>query len=169
MEVRSGVPVSAHDALEVIAAVERLGGPVIVVWDGDLGAIGLSFCCAAVAAFVAPDTVIGPVDPAQALSLGLAGRLTDRLGPAGAASLLLGSSADPGTPERTSPLFVREGVPGSAPPLSAARSLAERLSDPAALLLLRSLNFAQRSTRQQGAEYDRELLALLDPSASSVQ
>jgi enoyl-CoA hydratase/carnithine racemase len=169
VEVRSGVPRSPLEAGEALAATERLGGPVIVAWDGPLDAIGLAFCCVAVASFVSSDTEIGPIDPVQALHLGLAGRLTDRLGPAEAASLLLGPSADPGTPERTSTLFVREGVPGASPPLTQARALAEQLSDPAAALLLRSLNFAARSTRQQGAEYDRELLALLDPSKFQVQ
>jgi enoyl-CoA hydratase/carnithine racemase len=169
VEVRSGVPESPLDALAALTAVERLGGPVIVVWDGPLGAIGLAFCGVAVATFVAPDTVVGPIDPVAALSLGLASRLTERVGPAAATTLLLGSNGDPGSPERTSTLFVREGDPGSPSPLSEARELAQRLQDPATALLLRSLNFAARSTRQQGAEYDRELLALLDPSDSQLQ
>jgi hypothetical protein len=173
VEVRSGVPgspLAVADVGLVLAAVERLGAPVVFVAAGGLGAAGLALSCAAVATYVRTDAEVGAIDPAEALALGLAGRLTDRVGAAGAARLLLDDAAssqplDVGNPEGDKGLRVAVGlglVRVVDDPLADARGLAERLDDPAARLLARSLTFAARSTAAQSAAYDAELLPLLD-------
>jgi hypothetical protein len=173
VEVRSGVPGSSlagADVASLLAAVERLGAPVVFVAPGRLGASGLALSCACVATYVGAGAEVGAIDPAAALALGLAGRLTDRVGPAAAARLLLDSTPssqplDLGNPEGDKGLRVAVGlglVRVADDPLAHARALAERLTDPAGRLLTRSLAFAARSTPAQAAAYDAELLALLD-------
>jgi hypothetical protein len=173
VEVRSGVPGSplpVRDVASVLAAVERLGAPVVFVAGSRLGATELAISCGCVATYVGPGTEVGAIDPAEALALGLAGRLTERVGAAGAARLLLDDAAssqplDVGSPEGDKGLRVAAGlglVRVADDPMAEARGLAERLDDPAGRLLTRSLAFAARSTGAQAAAYDAELLALLD-------
>jgi hypothetical protein len=173
VEVRSGVPGSplpVADLGSLLAAAERLGAPVVFVTAGGLGAGGLALSCGCVATYVGPGSEVGAIDPAEALALGLAGRLTERVGSAGAARLLLDAAAssqplDVGNPEGDKGLRVAVGlglVRVADDPMAEARALAERLADPAGRLLTRSLAFAARSTSPQAAAYDAELLALLD-------
>jgi enoyl-CoA hydratase/carnithine racemase len=133
----------------LLSAVERLPVPTILAVSGPLDAVVLALCCACTIAYVDPDTTLGAIDPATALQLGLAGRLTERFGPGAAARLLLGDG---------DPLALAVAAPD---PLAAARATAARLAEPAAALLPRSLAFAARSTHAQSAAYDSELLALL--------
>jgi hypothetical protein len=173
VEVRSGVPGSSlagADVASLLAAVERLGAPVVFVAAGRLGAAGLALSCACVATYVLPGAGVGAIDPAEALALGLAGRLTDRVGSAAAARLLL----DPRPTSQPVVLSSPQGDQGqrvavalglirpSDDPLADARALAERLDAPTGRLLTRSLAFAARGTSAQAAAYDAELLALLD-------
>jgi hypothetical protein len=161
--VREGVPLSFDVAKPVLAEVDRLSGPVILATDRPFEAATLALCCACTIAYVRGDAELGAVDPAAALELNLAGRLTKRLGPGAAAQILLG------TPVRDQPsvLGSPEGDQGqrvatvTTDPLAAARATAARLAEPAGALLARSLAFAARSTPAQAAAYDRELLALL--------
>jgi hypothetical protein len=159
-----------EDVASLLAAVERLGAPVVFVAAGRLGASGLALSCACVATYVGTGAEVGAIDPAGALALGLAGRLTDRVGAAGAARLLLDAAAsspplDVGNPEGDKGLRVAVGlglVRVADDPLVEARALAARLAEPAGRLLARSLDYAARSTTAQAAAYDAELLALLD-------
>jgi hypothetical protein len=173
VEVRSGVPgspLAVADPASLLAAVERLGAPVVFVAAGTVGAAGLALSCGCVATYVGAGAEVGAVDPAGALALGLAGRLTDRVGAAGAARLLLDAALssqplDVGNPEGDKGLRVAEGlglVRVVDDPMAEARGLAESLAGPAGRLLARSLAFAARSTTAQSAAYDAELLALLD-------
>jgi hypothetical protein len=158
------------DVGSLLAAVERLGAPVVFVASGGLGAAGLALSCGCVATYVGTDAEVGVIDPAEALALGLAGRLTARVGSAGAARLLLGAALPPQPVVLSSPqgdqgqrVAVGLGLVRVADdPLTEARGLAERLDDPAGRLLTRSLAFAARSTAAQAAAYDAELLTLLD-------
>jgi enoyl-CoA hydratase/carnithine racemase len=147
--VREGVPRSLAPAAQSLAAFDRFPGPIILAASGPLDATGLALCCACTVAYVDSGTTLGEIDSATALQLGLAGRLTERLGPGAAAHILLGSDEIPA---------VAIPVPD---PLAAARATAARLAEPAAALLPRSLAFAARSIRAQSAAYDSELLALL--------
>lgn len=155
----AGGAVAGEDApgavARALAEVERLPAPVVLAAGGALDAAGLALCCACIATYLDPDTEVRPLDPAAALSEGLAGRLTERVGPAHAAELLLAAA---GTPA----VFSSGLALSSADPAAGARALADRLADPRARLLRRSLAFAARSSRRQSAEYDRELIALLD-------
>jgi hypothetical protein len=148
--VREGVPRSPDPT--TLTAVDRFPAPTILAASGPLGPMELALCCASTLAYVAPGATLTEIDPAAALSLGLPGRLTDRLGPGAAAQILLGS---PG------PALALGLAIAAENPLAAARAAAARLGDPAAALLPRSLAFAARSTPAQAAAYDRELLALL--------
>jgi enoyl-CoA hydratase/carnithine racemase len=147
--VREGVPRSLAPAAQSLAAFDRFPGPIILAASGPLDATALALCCACAVAYVDPGATLGEIDAATALVLGLAGRLTERLGPGAAANILL-ENGD------LSELAV--AVPD---PLAAARATAARLAAPDGALLPRSLAFAARSTPAQSAEYDRELLALL--------
>jgi enoyl-CoA hydratase/carnithine racemase len=148
--VREGVPRSLDHASPVLSAIERFPGPVILASSGSLDAVDLALCCACTVSYVHSETELGEIEPAAALRLGLAGRLTERLGPGAATGILLGATtAAPG---------LAVTVPD---PLAAARATAARLAEPAAALLPRSLAFAARGTRAQSAAYDSELLALL--------
>jgi enoyl-CoA hydratase/carnithine racemase len=146
---------AGEDVGSVLAAVEGLGAPVVFVASGRLGAAGLALCSACVATFIGSEAEIGPIDPGDALALGLAGRLTDRVGSSAAARLLL-------DPRPTSQPVALGLVRVADDPLADARALAERLDAPPGRLLARSLDFAARSTTAQAAAYDAELLALLD-------
>jgi hypothetical protein len=129
----------------------RFPSPTVLAASGPLDATALTLCCACTVAYVDPAAPPAEIDPAAALALGLAGRLTERLGPGAAARILLGGTSS--------------SLPGLAiaddDPLAAARATAARLAEPAGRLLVRSLAFAARSTAAQASEYDRELLALL--------
>ncbi|MFT3866483.1 MAG: hypothetical protein QM729_19660 [Solirubrobacterales bacterium] len=143
----------------VLRGVERMPGPVVLALDGMLGASELALACACAVTCLGPGGGIGAIGAADALALGLAGRLTARVGAAGAARLLL-DSADP---SRIAAGITLGLMRPAADPLAEARAAAARLDDPATRLLLRSLAFAARGTPAQAAAYDTELLALLDP------
>jgi enoyl-CoA hydratase/carnithine racemase len=142
------------------AAIDRFSAPVVLAASGPLDAIALALCCACTLSYIGPDAELAAIDPADALSLGLAGRLTERLGPGAAARMLLDTRA----PSQPVHAVAPDLAIAAEDPLAAARDAAARLAEPAAALLPRSLAFAARSTRAQSAAYDSELLALLtDP------
>jgi enoyl-CoA hydratase/carnithine racemase len=141
-------------ATDLLVAAERVPGPIVVAVSGSLGAAGLALCCLAAAAVAHPETSLLPVDPEAALGLGLAGRLTERVGPAHASGFVLGTA-------EAAALFASGLIRSAADPGADARALAARLGDETARALRRSLAFAARSPRRDSEEYDRELLALL--------
>jgi hypothetical protein len=148
--VREGVPRSPDPT--TVTELDRFPAPTILAASGPLDACVLALCCACTVSYVDPDSTLTEIDPTAALALGLAGRLTDRLGPGAATQILLGNAPPLGL------------AIGAEDPLAAARAAAARLADPAAALLPRSLAFAARSTPAQAAAYDSELHALLtDP------
>jgi enoyl-CoA hydratase/carnithine racemase len=155
LDAVGGGGLAVADLASVNAAVERLNGPVILAGAGTLDAGGVALCCACASVQLHTEARVGAIDPEVALRLGLAGRLTERLGAAGASRILLG-------PDQTEAVFDLGLARASADPLGDARALAERLDDPAGRLLTRSLAFAARSTTAQAAAYDAELLAVLD-------
>jgi hypothetical protein len=160
---RTSPQLVSEGAPRSLAALDRHPSPTVLAITGPLDAAALALCCACTIAYVDRAATLAELDPATALHLNLAGRLTERLGPSAAAQILLGAAipcqpVEVGSPQGDQSLRV---AIATADPLAAARATAARLAEPGGALLARSLAFAARSTPGQSAAYDEELLALL--------
>lgn len=131
--------------------LDALSVPSVAVLGGACDASALALLASVTLGFVREDIEI-TADADAVLALGLTSVLPAALGGAPARALLLGGPVDAAS-------LCQSGLATRGDPAEAA----DRLADPAAALLVRSLRVAARSTREQSRQYDDELRQLLLP------
>jgi enoyl-CoA hydratase/carnithine racemase len=132
---------------DFLRRLESVALPTVATVGGACDASALALLTAATLGFVTGDITVR-VEARAVLGLGLTSSLPGAVGAAPTRSLLLGT----GVVEAAE--LVRCGL---AHPAEDAAAAIERLADPSAALLVRSLRVAARSTQAQAREYDAEL------------
>lgn len=125
--------------------LESLATPTVAVLSGRCDAGALALLASVTLGFAADDVTVS-VAAATVLRLGLTSSLPAAVGAVPARGLLFASTLD-------ATALRAHGLAHAGDPVAAA----ERLADPEAALLVRSLRVAARSTVEQARAYDDEL------------